>query len=422
MHGEFYKKHWRWFVLATLFLATFLNYFNRQTLGTAIDPISREFGLSNLMRGNLLAAFTLTYALTHFFIGFIVDKVRNLKIFFSIMVVGWSVSSLLVAFARNFEQMMFLRYMLGVWEAANFPVCLLIISRIFPAGERSLASGIFASGAFLATLAAPPVVIYLSNAFDWRHSFIVSGGLGFIWLIPWLIIFRNPASFSEMWVNQTQHLWQTVAKTSMWQFLKDYGLVLKHPGFWGVALIGLGIVPCLYFATLWFPSIFTQALNHPFNQTLSLKLGIIYFMQDVGLWVGGAAVLWLSKKQFNIMNSRKAVIIASWALMMTILLVPYYNSINASVVLFALFVLGLGAFLGNQHAFKQDVLSTHVATVAALVGFIETTFTFLVLRRIGAITNQSLDFSHVYMVLAGLATFALIVVFVFIRPKWIKIN
>ncbi|MBV5342319.1 MFS transporter [bacterium] len=99
MQGEFYKKNWRWFVLGTLFLATFLNYFNRQTLGTAIDPISKEFGLNNEMRGNLLAAFTLTYALTHFFIGIIVDRVRNLKLFFAFMVIGWSMSSLLVAFA-----------------------------------------------------------------------------------------------------------------------------------------------------------------------------------------------------------------------------------------------------------------------------------------------------------------------------------
>ncbi|MBV5342320.1 MFS transporter, partial [bacterium] len=203
----------------------------------------------------------------------------------------------------SFSQMMFLRYLLGVWEAVNFPICLLIISRIFPAGERSLASGIFASGAFLATLASPPVVIYLSTAFNWRHSFVVSGGLGFLWLIPWLLIFRNPEKYSELWVKQTVHLKEVVVSSSFTHYMKAYGMVLKQPGFWGVALIGLGIVPCLYFATLWFPSIFTQALNHPFDQTLSVKLSIIYFMQDLGLWIGGTMVMWLSKRHWDILKS-----------------------------------------------------------------------------------------------------------------------
>ena len=422
MQREFFFKNWRWFVLSTLFLATFLNYFNRQTLGTAIDPISLEFGLDNILRGNLLAAFTLTYALTHFFIGIVVDRVHNISIFFAVMVVGWSMSSLLVAFAHTYSQLMFLRYLLGVWEAVNFPVCLLIISRIFPASERTLASGIFASGAFLATLAAPPVVIYLSTAFNWRYSFVVSGGLGFLWLIPWFLIFKTPEKYSEMWVKQTAHLRETVVQSTFASYLKSYALVLKHPGFWGIALIGLGIVPCLYFATLWFPTIFTQSLHHPFDQSLSVKLSIIYFMQDLGLWIGGALVMWLSRKYSDILKSRKIVIVFAWLLMMSIIATPIFNSITASVIIFSLFVFGLGAFLGNQHAFKQDVLTTQVATVSALVGFVETTFTFLVLRQVGVMTNISNDFKIVYFVLAGLATFGLVMVFVFMRKKWIVID
>ena len=87
--------------------------------------------------------------------------------------------------------------------------------------------------------------------------------------------------------------------------------------------------------------------------------------------------------------------------MMSVLLLPLFKSVNLSVIILALFVFGIGAFLGNQHAFKQDVLKTKVATVAALVGFIETGFTFLVLRRIGVITNQTHDFTGIFMILAG---------------------
>ena len=418
---SFYKQNWRWFVLGTLFLATFLNYFDRQTLGTAIEPISKEFGLNNILRGNLLAAFTLTYALTHFFIGVIIDRVRNIRVFFPVMVIGWSVCTFLTGFVDSYSHMIWLRYLLGFWEAVNFPVCLLIISRIFPASERSLASGIFASGAFLATLSAPPFVVYFANNFNWRYSFILAGAAGIFWLIPWLIIFRKPEKFSEQWVEKTGHLNQINSGFNFKEYILDYLSVAKKAGFWGVSLIGLGLIPCLYFATQWFPTYFTQGLGHAYDQSLSFKLSLIYFMQDVGLWTGGAMVMWLAKKM-SILNSRKAVITIAYFFMMSVLILPFFNSVNLSVVVLALFVFGIGAFLGNQHAFKQDVLRTKVATVAALVGFIETGFTFLVLRRIGIITNQTHDFTGVFLILASMATFSLIIVYVFIKPKWFKID
>ena len=419
---SFYKRNWRWFVLGTLFLATFLNYFDRQTLGTAIEPISKEFGLDNILRGNLLAAFTLTYALTHFFIGVVIDNIRNIRIFFPVMVLGWSVSTLLAGFVKNYDQLLWLRYILGFWEAVNFPVCLLIISRIFPAKERSLASGIFASGAFLATLSAPPFVIYFANQFNWRYSFIIAGTIGVLWMIPWLLIFRKPENFSEQWIEKTNHLPGKASVQNLKGYLNDYYLVFRQPGFWGVALIGLGLIPCLYFATQWFPTYFTQFLHHEYNQSLSFKLSIIYLMQDVGLWAGGGMVLWLAGRKMSILQSRKTVITAAYFFMLPVLLLPVFRSVTVSVLILGLFVFGVGAFLGNQHAFKQDVLKTKVATVAALVGFIETGFTFLVLRRIGIITNQTHSFTGIFLILVLLATFALAIVYLMVKPKWYKIE
>jgi len=420
---SFFEKNWRWYVLGTLFLATFINYFDRQTLGTAIDPIAKEFGLDNIQRGDLLSAFLWTYAAAHLFIGIIIDRVKNLRVFFPIMVIGWSLSTLLVGVAKNYETLLGLRYLLGIWEAVNFPICLLIIARIFPAKERSLAAGIFASGAFLATLAAPPVVIYFSNNFDWRYSFIAAGSLGFLWLVPWFAIFKNPARYSRQWVESTkEHKEKRAAGgTKLSDIAESYGKVLSSPGFWGVALIGLGIIPSLYFATQWFPSYFTQSLGHAFDQSLGLKLEIIYFMQDVGLWVGGVLVLRLSNRM-TVLKARRLVIVIAYIMMMSALVVPYVQSMFWNVLLLCVYVFGIGAFLGNQHAFKQDVVKGNVGAVSALVGFVEMMFTAFVIKRIGLMTNESADFTPVFLMLAGLATFALIVVFVFMRPKWVKIE
>ena len=416
------NRYWRWWVLGTLFLATFLNYFDRQTLGTAIDPISEEFGLNNIQRGQLLSAFVFTYAFTHLFIGLIIDRIDNLRWFFPVMVLGWSASTILVGFAQRYETLLGLRYLLGVWEAVNFPICLLIIARIFPAKERSLASGIFASGAFLATLTAPYFVIYFSNEYNWRWSFILAGALGVVWLIPWLLIFRHPEKKSALWRASVQERAKATQDKNIASVRQSYLSVLKAPGFWGVALIGLGIIPSLYFATQWFPSFFTQALGHPYDQSLARNLSIIYFMQDVGLWAGGALVLWLSRKRFSILASRKMVMTGAYVLMLSIVFAPMIQSITASVVIFCVYVLGIGAFLANQHAFKQDVDPKQVATVAALVGFVETGFTAFVIKEIGMITEETADFTPVFWLLAGLATFSVVISYTLLRPQWLNIK
>ncbi|NJO00548.1 MAG: MFS transporter [Bacteroidia bacterium] len=347
-HQSWYNKNWRWWVLGTLFLATFINYFDRQTLGTAIEPISQEFGLDNVRRGQLLSAFVFTYAFTHVFIGLIIDRIRNIRSFFPIMVVGWSLSTMWVGWAQSYEVLLGLRYLLGFWEAVNFPICLMIIARIFPAKERSLAAGIFASGAFLATLSAPYFVIYVSSHYNWRLSFVLAGALGLAWLIPWLLIFRHPEKRSLHWPDRRASSPDAQPARSLASIGQSYLSVLKSPGFWGVALLGLGIIPSLYFATQWFPSFFTQALHHPYDQSLARSLSIIYFMQDVGLWVGGAIVLGLSKRGISILKSRKIVIAGAYVLMLSILLSPQMQSVTANVVIFCVYVFGIGAILANQ--------------------------------------------------------------------------
>ncbi len=423
--SSWYHRNWRWFVVFTLMFGTFLNYFDRQTLGLAIDPISKDFGLDNIQRGVLLSAFVFAYAFFHPIIGLITDKIKNIRLFFSIMVIGWGLSTTLAGFANSYHQLFGLRIALGILEAVNFPICLMIISRIFPPNERSLASGIFASGAFLATLVAPPVIVYFANNFSWRYGFFLAGGTDFLWLIPWLLIFRKPELRSETW-NSAVSLIFTEPIVSFKEklfYMKDtYTRILAAPGFWAVALMGLGIIPSLYFITQWLPSFFTQGLGVAYDNTLAKNLMIIYLMQDAGLWIGGAIVLKLASGKRSIIYSRKIVIIGAWLLMIPVLCIPYLNSIRLSVFILALFVFGLGGFLGNQHAFKQDIIKTRVASVAALVGFIETGFSAFVIKEIGVLTNVTNDFTNVFWFIGGLSTFSILVVIFMVKSRWMKVE
>jgi ACS family hexuronate transporter-like MFS transporter len=412
----FYKRQWRWFVLATLFLATFLNYFDRQMLGAAMPPIAQEFGFDEAQRGRLLAAFVFTYAAFQPVVGFVADRIHNIRWFFSFMVCGWSVSTMLMAAADDYHTILWLRRLLGVWEAANFPICIMIIARLFPAGERSLASGIFGSGAFIATLAAPKSVIFLANHYNWRVSFLFAGALGLLWLVPWLAIFRHPERRALNW-NRSLAGSGPIRLQNEWANLKE---IFGSPGFWGVTLMGMGLVPILYFATQWLPSYFELALDQRYDQALGDKLTIIYLMLDIGLWLGGAAVLWMSRRGIDLLASRRLVIVLGCFCVMSLALVPSVNSLLVTVVLLCLALLGIGAFLANQHAFKQDVALNQVASVSAWVGCIETTFAAVVVQRVGTMVKGTNEFSTVFYMLFGMAIFALLVAVSFIRPKWYR--
>ena len=415
---SFYDRHWRWFVLGTLFFATFLNYFDRQTLGAAMTPIAREFGFDEAQRGELLAAFVFVYALSQPVIGFITDRIRNIRWFFAVMVCGWSVSTMLIAAADDYETILWLRRLLGVWEAVNFPICLMIIARLFPAGERSLASGIFGSGAFAATLIAPKCVIYLSTTYNWRLSFVVAGSLGLLWLGPWFFIFRQPEQRALQWSRSLAGR-ERITLQDEWSNLRE---IFASPGFWGVTLMGMGLVPILYFATQWLPSYFELALGQQYDQSLGDKLTVIYMMLDVGLWLGGGAVLWMSRNSRDLLHARKLVITVGCVAVIALVLLPSAKSVPVAVAILCLALSGIGAFLANQHAFKQDICLKQVASLSAWVGCIETGFAAIVVERVGKIVKSTGDFTLVLYLLAGLSLFSLVIVQIFVRPKWFRIE
>ncbi len=407
---SFFQRHWRWFVLGTLFLATFLNYLDRQTLSNAADPICAEFGLDNAQRGRLLATFIYTYAAAHLFIGPLVDRVKNFRLVFPIFVLGWSACNLLVGFARDYNTLLWLRAALGVFEAGNFPICLLLIARIFPAKERVLANGIFYSGAVIATLIAPKFVIYVATMHHWRWAFFLTGGLGLLWLIPWLLVFRNPEQNAPGW---------TAAAIASTDGSDSASLILRRPAFWGVVLVGMGIIPGLYFMTQWLPSYLTQAWDVPYNQALGDRLVLISFCQDLGMWIGGAVVMSLVSRGWSLLGARRIVIVVSYLCMMAMLGLTSAPSINVAVAVLCLYVFGLGAWLANQQAFKQDVARGRVGTVVGFVGFAETIVAAFLVDRIGTLTQESGGFGAVFFLFAGLFTFALAMVFIFMRERWL---
>jgi MFS transporter, ACS family, hexuronate transporter len=411
-----YERNWRWFVLGMLFYATFLNYLDRQTLAIAMEPISRELGLDNVQRGNLLAAFVYAYAASHLVVGFMIDRVRSIRWFFPAAVIGWSAATIGIGLVRDYSSILWLRYALGVFESVNFPLCFLLIARIFPARQRAFAVGVFTSGAILATLVAPKSVIYFAENHDWHWAFLVNGSLGISWLVPWLLIFRNPERRAEFWpdAHAASQPADSVGKTLQ--------SVVGSRGFWAVAGMGIGIIPGLYFMTQWLPSYFTLEWKVAYNQALGNRLVLIYLMQDLGSIIGGLAAWYLIGRGISVLRARKLVIAFAYVCTLAILLLPAVKTINGVVMLAGVYIFGLAMWISNHGAFKQEVRRRHVATVAALVGFIETGFAAFVVDRVGSMTQAAGGFAAVFALLAGFLTFAFLCAMFLIRPRWMEME
>lgn len=409
VENSFFARNWRWFVLGTLFLATFLNYLDRQILSNAADPICREFGLDNAQRGELLAKFVFYYAAAHLLVGPLIDRARSLRWVFPGFVLGWSLCNLLVAFAHDYSTLLWLRAALGIFEAGNFPICLLLISRIFPPRERVLANGIFYSGGVIATLIAPKFVIYFATQHHWRWAFLVTGGLGLVWLVPWLAIFRRPEDRASGWTTATSATTPTESVAG----------IFRRPAFWGVVFVGMGIIPGLYFMTQWLPSYLTQAWQVPYNQALGDRLVVISLCQDLGMWIGGGVVLALAHRGWSLLGARRLVVVVSYLCMMAMLWLAHAPSINAAIGVLCLYVFGLGAWLACQQAFKQDVTRGRVATVVGFVGFAETMMSAVLVEHVGRITQRTGAYGAVFVVLAALFTFAVVMAMIFMRERWL---
>ena len=409
---SFFHRHWRWFILGTLFFATFLNYLDRQTLSNAADPICAEFGLDNAQRGELLAKFVYYYAAAHLIVGPLIDRVKNFRWVFPVFVLGWSLCNLLVAFARDYATLLWLRAALGIFEAGNFPICLLLIARIFPPKERVLANGIFYSGGVIATLIAPKFVIYFATQHHWRWAFLVTGALGLLWLVPWLAFFKRPEEHAPEWSSAV------AASTTPGQS-ESLRTIFSRPAFWGVVFVGMGIIPGLYFMTQWLPSYLTQAWKVPYNQALGDRLVIISLCQDLGMWLGGGAVMALAHRGTSLLGARRIVIVVSYLCMMSMLWLSHAPSINAAVAVLCLYVFGLGAWLANQQAFKQDVTRGRIATVVGFVGFAETMLSAVLVEHVGKITQRTGAYGAVFVVLACLFTFAVVCALIFMRERWL---
>jgi len=181
----------RFIIYGLLFVMTLINYFDRTVLSIAMPVLIQQFALTPVAVGYLLSAFIWSYAPCQLPAGLMLDRWGTRKTA-ARCIAFWSAATALTGVATSFAFLFFTRLLLGIGESPTFPLAARAIREWAPVRERALAFSISGSGPPFGTAIAAITIAWLVHAIGWRLSFVISGGLGFIWVILWMAVFRDP--------------------------------------------------------------------------------------------------------------------------------------------------------------------------------------------------------------------------------------
>lgn len=270
----------RWGVITLLFFATTINYLDRTNLSVALPVMSKNFHWTATAQGAISSAFLLSYGLLQLPIGALIDK-WGTRMTYIWSIILWSLASMATAIANSFGILYLFRLILGVGEAPAFPAATKTASDWIPRRQRGIATGFFTAGVNMGSAVAMPLVAVIVTEFGWRMSFIVTGLIGFVWLVFWLVFYKerhvNPR------VNAEEHaLIEAGAEDPNVEEQKvPYTQLFTRKSTWGLMLGYFCQVYIMYVFITWLPSYLVKArhmslLKTGFYGVLPFLFGAIF--------------------------------------------------------------------------------------------------------------------------------------------------
>ena len=386
----------RWFLCVLLFLATTLNYLDRQTLSILAPAMQKELDLDNEKLGWLFSVFYYSYTFAQFGIGALLDRI-HLRWAYGIGVLLWSAAAALTSIADGFVTLIFFRLLLGLTEAVNWPAAMRVVARVLPPHERSLGNGIFTSGTSVGALIAPTLILGIAGWMGWRAGFVVVGSLGAVWFLLW-VAFTRRDSLAHVWKPQPDEVRPNASAA--------YGAILRSPGFWRVFAVAVLVNPCLYFNVNWLPTYFVQQRGLQPGAELGWILTLIYLGLDLGYLFCGLAVLWQTKRDIGLGVARRNVFLVATVALACCGAVPFASALRDATVLLVVTNFGAGVWIAMYLTMAQEVSQTNVSTAAGLLGGSGSLAGALAMWAVGRATATTHNFAGPMLAVSAAAVIA----------------
>ncbi len=390
---------YRWTICALLFLATTINYIDRQVLGILAPTLQTEIGWNEAEYGAIVSWFTFAYALGFLTIGRLMDRIGTRK-GFSVAIVIWSAAAMAHALARTATGFSLARFALGLGESGNFPGAIKTVAEWFPKKERAFATGIFNAGSNVGAIITPLIVPWIALTWGWRWAFIVTGAFGFVWLALWLAIYRKPEEHPKLSAGELAYIRSDAVEPTTpipWSTLLGYKQT------WAFALGKLLTDPVWWFYLFWLPK-FLDAQFGIKLAGLAAPLIAIYLFADVGSvaggWVSGAFL----KRGWSANRARKTTMGIAAAAIVPTMLAPRVDSMWLAVAIVSVAAAAHQWWSANLFTLTTDLFPRRaVASIVGIGGCAGALGGFAFQRATGAyLQTHAGDYGPVFVV-CGLA-------------------
>ena len=356
--------HFRWIIVAMLFLSTTIVYFDRVILGILAPRLESEMGWSEQEYGYIVFAFQMTYAIGTLLMGYLIDRLGT-RLGFLLAVFIWGLASLSHIVAKSWIGFAISRMGLGIGQAANFPASIKTIAEWFPKKERAFATGLFNGGSNMGQILAPLIIpIILLIFLSWKFVFIFSGILSVIWLALWFLLYKTPDT--SRFVNRAELNYIREEPEGINHMKIKWNRMILYRQTWVVALGKLFADPVWYFYLFWGAKFLHTKFGININQ-LALPLMIIYFVAYAGGIAGGGMSSWLIKKGRTANFARKITMLTSAIFVLPVMTVPFIDSLNICVIFIALAAAAHNSWSANIFTVASDLFPKQM--VGSVIGF-----------------------------------------------------
>ena len=374
-------KGLRWWIIGLIGLATIINYIDRSAINIMWPYIYKEFGITEANSKSALALITtffmVAYAVGQTVTGKMMDAIGT-RIGMVVSIIGWSISIALHAVARSLTSFSIFRAMLGISEAGNWPGATKSNAEWFPAKERAIAQGIFGAGASMGSVVAAPVIAGLYLAFGWRATFAGIAVLGFLWIIPWLIVNKNTPD-KHPWITKEEQDHILDKKEGKQNSIADIQVyswtqLLQFKNTWGIISSRFFIDPIWWMFVTWLPTFLKEQFAFDIKQVGAFAW-LPYLFAAIGGIAGGFYSSMLVRRGVAANKARKSAIsIGCLIMLLSLGVTAFYmeelkDHVSIAIALISATLFGFQFLINNLQTLPSDYFNgKNVGTVSGMGG------------------------------------------------------
>jgi ACS family hexuronate transporter-like MFS transporter len=421
----------RWTICGLLFLAATINYVDRQVIGILKPTLQAQFGWTEIDYGDIVFAFQMAYAIGYLFAGRVMDLL-GIKRGFALALIIWSLAAMGaaavprfgpaaavllgtfgLAYSASVAGFIVVRFLLGLGESGNFPAAIKTVAEWFPQRERAFATGLFNAGTNIGAVITPMTVPFITARFGWSWAFVLTGVLGFAWLVAWLTIYEKPDRHPRLEAPERAFICSDPVPPAThmpWLSLMGYRQT------WSFASAKFLTDPIWWMYLFWLPDFFSR------NYGLSLlELGppiiVIYVVADIGSVGGGWLSSALIRNGWSVNAARKTAMLGCALAVVPIVFATRVQSVWGAVALVSLATAAHQGWSANLFTFASDMFPPQaVGSVVGLGGFAGAVGGMLIAKVTGYVLQMTGSYTTVLIIAGGAYLLALAVVQI-LTPK-----